>query len=354
MKIKICSLIIVAMCMLNITGCESNNKTQQLTTNKEQITPLSKTEIFMGTVVNIKIYDKYDENIINKAFDKIEEIENLVSLNKEETEIQKLNDNAGIKPVKLSDETYYIIKEAYRYSKESSGGYDLTIGPLVKLWNIGTEQVKVPTKDEIQQVISKIDYNKIEMNDETKEVYLTQKGMKIDLGSIAKGYTADEVAKLLKQEGVKQAIIDIGGNIYAMGLKNNTEEWTIGIQDPFSDRGEIVGSVAVSDKSVVTSGIYERYMEKDGVKYHHILNPKTGYPYESDIAGVTIIADKSIDADALSTVVFTKGIEEGIEFIENQEGSQAIFISKDKKIYLTSGIKNNFEHTNNEFEIISK
>ena len=354
MKIKICSLIIVAMCTFNMTGCESNNKMQQLTTNKEQITPLSKTEIFMGTVVNIKIYDKHDEEIINKAFDKVEEIENLVSLNKEETELQKLNDNAGIKPIKLSDETYNIIKQAYKYSKESEGEYDLTVGPLVKLWNIGREEAKVPTKDEINQAISKIDYNNIQMNDETKEVYLTQRGMKIDLGSIAKGYTADEVAKLLKQEGVKQAIIDIGGNIYAMGLKNNTEEWTIGIQDPFSDRGEIVGSVALSNKSVVTSGIYERYMEKDGVKYHHILNPKTGYPYESDIAGVTIIADKSIDADALSTVVFTKGIEDGIEFIENQEGAQAIFISKDKKIYLTSGIKNNFEHTNNEFEIISK
>ncbi len=237
------------------------------------------------------------------------------------------------------------------FSEESKGGYDLTIGPLVKLWSIGLPEAKVPTKEEIDAVKSQIDYSKVIMNDETKEVFLSEENMAIDLGSIAKGYAADEIVKMLKTEGVEQAIVDLGGNIYAMGKKNNESDWKIGIQNPFDNRGNVVGTIEVHDKTVVTSGIYERYIEKDGVKYHHILNPKTGYPYESEIAGVSIISDKSIDGDALSTLIFTKGIEEGVKFLNEIDSVEAIFISKDKKVYLTSGMKDKFKLLNQEFVI---
>ena len=175
--------------------------------------------------------------------------------------------------------------------------------------------------------------------------------MEVDLGSIAKGYAADEVVKILKQEGIRSAIIDLGGNIYALGSKNSDNNWKVGIQDSFSDRGKVIGAVEVFDKTVVTSGIYERFIEEDGVRYHHILNPKTGYPYETDIAGVSIIADNSIDADALSTLTFTKGVKEGLKFVENLDNVDAIFITNDKKIYLTENIKDNFKLMNNDFEI---
>ena len=175
--------------------------------------------------------------------------------------------------------------------------------------------------------------------------------MEVDLGSIAKGYAADEVVKILKQEGIRSAIIDLGGNIYALGSKNSDNNWKVGIQDPFSDRGKVIGAVEVFDKTVVTSGIYERFIEEDGVRYHHILNPKTGYPYETDIAGVSIIADNSIDADALSTLTSTKGVKEGLKFVENLDNVNAIFITNDKKIYLTENIKDNFKLMNNDFEI---
>jgi len=343
MKRKLMIIVLTFVLAIGIVGC----------TNEDSNQPISRTEIFMSTPVSITIYDGEYENILDKAFEKVEEVENLVSINKENTEISELNKNAGIEKVKLSDISYDILKKGLEYSKLSNGSYDITIGPLVKLWNIGFEDAKVPSQDEINEVIDTIDYNNIKINDSTKEVFLKKKGMEIDLGSIAKGYIADEIANILKQEGVNRAIIDLGGNIYALGSKSSDSNWKIGIQNPFNDRGEVVGGIEVSDKTVVTSGIYERFIEENGVKYHHILNPKTGYPYETDIAGVSIITDKSIDADALSTLTFTKGLEEGLKFIEGLDNVDAIFITNDKKIYITENIRDSFKIINTEFEIVN-
>ena len=318
---------------------------------KKSKDPITRTELFMGTAIKVTIYDKSNEKILDEAFKRIIEIEDLVSINKEGTEITELNKNAGLKGVKLSDDSFNIVKKGLEYSKLSNGGYDLTIGPLVKLWSIGLPEAKVPSKNEIKDSIKKIDYKRVKINEDTKEVFLTEKGMMIDLGSIAKGYAADEIVKLLKENGVKEAIVDLGGNIYALGLKEGDKEWKVGIQDPFTDRGNVVGSIKVSNKSVVTTGIYERFVEKDGVKYHHILNPKDGYPYKTEIAGVSIIADESVDADGLSTLVFTKGLDEGIEFIESLEGVDAVFITEDRKVYTTNGIKDNFKMMNESFKL---
>ena len=311
--------------------------------------PISRTEVIMGTTLGVTIYENGSDEVLEKVFKRVEEIENMVSINKEETEIEKLNENAGISPVKLSDTSFEIIEKALYYSKLSTGGYDLTVGPLVKLWNIGLPEAKVPTQEEIDEVIKNIDYTKVVLNKDTKEVFLSQKGMLLDLGSIAKGYAADEIVKILKEENINSAIIDLGGNIYALGLKEGNKNWKIGIQNPFDNRGKIVGSLEVSNKTVVTSGVYERYIEQDGQTYHHILNPETGYPYETDIAGVSIIADKSIDGDALSTLVFTKGLEKGLELVENIDGVDAIFITNNKEVYVTKDLKDNFKITNEEF-----
>ncbi|AIY82552.1 apbE family protein [Clostridium baratii str. Sullivan] len=341
MKKKIIYFFVAILLVFSFIGC----------TEKKKAEPIYRTELFMGTAIKVTVYDKQDEEILDKAFKRIIEIEDLVSINKDNTEITNLNKNAGIKGVKLSEDSFNIIKKGLEYSKLSNGGYDVTIGPLVKLWSIGLPEAKVPNKDEIKNVINKIDYKKVKVNDETKEVFLEDKGMMLDLGSIAKGYAADEIAKVLKENNVKQAIIDLGGNIYALGLKDGDQDWKVGIQDPFTERGNVVGSVEVSNKSVVTTGIYERFIEKDGIKYHHILNPKDGYPYKTDIAGVSIIADKSVDADGLSTLVFTKGLDEGIKFIEDLDGVDAIFITDDRKVYTTKGIKDNFKMINESFTL---
>lgn len=341
MKKKVISFFVAILLVFSFVGC----------TEKKNTEPIYRTELFMGTAIKVTIYDKQDEEILDKVFKRIIEIEDLVSINKHNTEITNLNKNAGIKGVKLSEDSFNIIKKGLEYSKLSNGGYDVSIGPLVKLWSIGLPEAKVPNKEEIKNVINKIDYKKVKVNDETKEVFLEDKGMMLDLGSIAKGYAADEIVKVLKDNNVKQAIIDLGGNIYALGLKDGDKDWKVGIQDPFTERGNVVGSVEVSNKSVVTTGIYERFIEKDGIKYHHILNPKDGYPYKTDIAGVSIIADKSVDADGLSTLVFTKGLHEGIKFIEDLDGVDAIFITNNRKVYTTKGIKDNFKMINESFTL---
>lgn len=338
---KLIVFIAIAGLFIGTVGCTSLS-------NKDLLT---RTDIIMGTPITVSIYEGGDEKSLQKAFDKVSEIESLASINKPGTELDKLNENSGINKIKLSDISYEIIKRAVKYSHLSDGGYDISIGPLVKLWSIGLPEAKVPTQEEIDKVIKLVNYKNIELNDSTKEVFLKEKGMLLDLGSIAKGYAADAVAKVLSDDGVTKAIVDLGGNIYALGSKGDGEDWNVGIQNPFSDRGDVVGTIHISNKSIVTSGIYERFIEKDGKKYHHILNPKTGYPYDTEIAGVSIIANESTDSDALSTLVFTKGLKEGLRFVENIKNVDAVFVTKKKEVYVTDGIKNNFKITNKDFKL---
>ncbi|WP_297634393.1 FAD:protein FMN transferase [uncultured Clostridium sp.] len=309
----------------------------------------SRTELFMGTAISVKIYNGKEE-VLNEAFEKVKEIEDKVSINKNETEVYEINKNAGIKKVSVSDDTFEIIEKGLKYSEMSNGKYDISIGPIVKLWSIGLPEAKIPTQEEVNKTLEYVDYRDIELNKETKEVFLKEKGMILDLGSIAKGYAADQIAEILKEQKIEKAIIDLGGNIYAMGTKEKDKPWKIGIQNPFSERGDVVGSVYVENKSVVTTGIYERFIEEEGKKYHHILDPKKGYPYESNIAGVSIISDKSIDGDALSTLIFTLGIDEGLKFINELNGVESVFVDNNKNIYLSDGLENNFELINKDFK----
>lgn len=319
--------------------------------DKEKIDMLTRTELFMGTSIKVSLYDGGSEEILDKVFNRVLELENLVSINKEGTELNELNKNSGVKPVNLSDDSKNIIEKGLYYSNLSNGSYDISIGPLVKLWSIGLPEAKIPTDIEVEDVLKNINYKDIEING--NEVFLKKEGMMLDLGSIAKGYAADEIAKILTDEGVERAIIDLGGNIYALGKKSEDSAWKIGVQNPFDDRGNVVGTLLIENKSVVTTGVYERFIKEGDKKYHHILNPKTGYPYETEIAGVTIIADKSIDADALSTLVFTMGVKEGIEFIESTENVEAIFITNDKNVYKTKGVKEDFKITDESFKLVN-
>lgn len=334
-----------------LVGCSQNTKKNEETAQQE---PVKRTEMLMGTVISVTLYDSTDESILDKVFDKVKNLEETFSINETGTEVDKINDNAGIEPVKVSDDTIEVVKEGIYYSDLSHGKFDITIGPLVKLWNIPDRPTEdIPTQDELNVVLPLTNYKDVVIDEANKTVFLTRPGMMLDLGGIAKGYAADVISKMLTDEGVKSAIIDLGGNIFAHGEKVSGDTWKIGIQNPFSNRGEIVGAISVKNKSIVTSGIYERYIEVDGVKYHHILNPETGYPYENDIAGITIISDKSTTGDALSTSVFALGIEEGMKFVEELDDVDAIFVTKEKGIYVTSGIKDNFELRDENFKLMN-
>ena len=294
----------------------------------------------MGTLVQIKVYDTEANQVIKKAFDLIDDLEQKMSLNIADSEINQINQAAGKKPIKVSAATYEVIKKALDYAKLSQGAFDPTIGPLVELWGIGTDQAQVPGKEELNKRLKLVDYKQVKLYPQEKKVYLTTDKMSLDVGGIAKGYAADKVVDLLRKEGVDGAYISLGGNVSVLGTKPGDELWKIGIRDPkASDQGEVMASVELTDKTIVTSGNYERYFIEDGTRYHHILNPKTGYPARNKIISSTIVTDSSFEADALSTILYILGIQEGLNLINQLEGIEALVITKNNKVYLTSQLE---------------
>lgn len=336
------AIILILIMAIGLAGCSKTPATK----------PLSATNFLLGTVVEISIYDKKDESIIEKAFARISEIENKMTINNAEaSEIIALNEASGKREVILSPDTFFVVEKGKEYSALSKGRFDITVGPVVKLWNIGTDYAAVPDKGELRKAIKLIDYKKLILNKEKLTAKLETEGMKVDLGAIAKGYTADEVGKILRESGVKHAIINLGGNVLTIGGNPNGHPWKIGIQDPFNPRGDFLGIVPIEDKTVVTSGIYERYFIENGKRYHHILDPRTGYPVENNLYSVSIITDKSIDADALSTTSLLLGLDEGMKLIESLDSVEAIFVTGDKKVYVSSGLKKSFTITNKAFQL---
>lgn len=273
---------------------------------------------------------------------------------KEESDISKINSKAGVTPQAVSKDTYFVVKNAVEYSQVLEGTFDPTIRPLVKLWNIGNDKEIIPSKAKIEEALKFVNYNDVILDESKCTIMLKNKYQALDVGGIAKGFAADEVRDIFHKHKVKSALIDLGGNIFALGSKDNGTPWRVGIQNPFKSRGDFIGILSVKDKSIVTSGNYERYFMKDGQRFHHIIDPRTGYPSQSKIISATIISDNSIDGDGLSTGVYILGINKSLKIIEAIEGIDAIFITEDKKVYTTSGIdKNIFILTDDEFSLVS-
>lgn len=340
-----CFFIAILSSILLISGCAPQQ-------TSSSATPLSRQNFVLGTIVTITLYDHQSEALLDDVFSQLSELENILSINKSDTLIDRINENSGISPVPVDDETYNLIEKSLYYSQLTSGAFDITVGPLVKLWNIGFSNFRVPSPSEIDHTLPLIDYHLVTLDDSTHSVYLEKLGMQLDLGGIGKGYAADQAAEILRQGGVEHAIINLGGNVYALGDKPDGNQWNIGIQDPFKPTGDYLGTIRASNKSLVTSGIYERYNKgDDGKTYHHLLDPSTGYPFDNEIAGVSIISDSSTDGDALSTSTFALGITDGLKFIESLEGIEAIFVTTDKKIYTTSGVKEKFNLLSSEYTL---
>ena len=339
-------VLIFIMILWAFTGCAENKPKG----------PISRTEFLMDTVIMLKIYDNSDEKILDEAMDRLIEIDNRMSVDIDTSDVSLVNKHAGIKPVKVSDDVYYVIKQAKEFAQLSNGAYEPTIGPLVELWNIkGTgrrERDSIPTEEQIREKMALVDYSDLELM-EDNFVYLNKKGMKLDLGGIAKGYAADEVKRIFKEHGVGNAIIDLGGNIYVLGERENGEPWKIGVQDPFQVTGNYIGILNAKDSSIVTSGNYERYFEYKGKRYHHIIDAKTGYPSDNEVSGVSIISDKSIEGDALSTALFVLGVEEGTKLMDKLEDIDAIFITKDQKAIIQEKLKDRFALTKDNFRLIT-
>lgn len=336
--------------VLSLVGCAGEEKAVLM----EE--PAERKEFMMGTYVIVQVYDEGKEAAIDLAFDRIKELEEKITVNEDGTELYKVNQNAGKASVKVSDDLFELLERAAEYSESPDDGFDYTIGPIVDLWRIGYDDARLPSQDEIDAVLSLVEHESVQLNAEEKSVYLEKPGMSIDLGAIAKGYIADEAMQVLIDEGVTVGMVDLGGNLVIRGDSPKREEggWNVGVQDPFSTRGEIAGFLNLKDRSIVTSGIYERYLEVDGVQYHHLLNPETGYPFDNDIAGVTIISEKSIDGDALSTGVFSLGLEAGLDYVNGLDEIEAIFITRDRDLYTSDGVTDSFNLSNTEFNWVNE
>jgi len=239
--------------------------------------PITKTKVALDTVCSITTYGNTDDKVFDECFNKIDEIEKKMSVHIAESEVTAINKNAGIKPVKVSEETYNVIRTGKKYSEITAGKFDITVGPLVKLWGINTPDEKIPSEEGIKSTIPLVNYQNIILNDKEKSVLLKEKGMALDLGGIAKGYSGDAVAEILRRHHVKHAIVNLGGNLVVIGSKPDGTDWNVGIQTPFKSNGDYLGVLNVSDKAVVTSGIYQRYFKKNGKIYHHIMDTSTGY-----------------------------------------------------------------------------
>lgn len=342
---------VLAFFLFFLASCGSQSADRGLVTD-----PYEQTEFMMGTVVNLKIFNEGKEDVLELAFDRLRELEAAIDEPDVEMGIEEVNSQAGIAPVEVSDDMYDLLKEAYLYSERSEGSFDFTIGPLTELWGIGSEDARLPEQEEIDAALELVDYRLVEFDDEAQTVYLPIEGMRFDLGAIAKGYMTDEMVTLFEDNSINTAIIDLGGNIFVMGNSSREAgaDWNVGVQDPFEVRGSIVGSLPASSKSIVTSGIYERYVEVDGVQYHHLLNPETGYPFDNEIAGVSIISNLSIDGDGLSTLVFSEGLEKGLEYVNQLEAVEAVIVTKDREIYLSDGLVEDFKLTNEDFTLIER
>ena len=291
-----------------------------------QKTQSSRTEVALGTVCTVSIFENASDKLYDKIFTELHRLENLMSNIIPTSDISRINQNAGIMPVKISTETFEVLSCALEIAILSDGAFEPTIGRLVKLWNInsivndttGKILPTLPSQTEIENALSKTDFTKLILDEKNQTAFLTQSGMKLDVGGIAKGYATDCIVKILQTEKVNRALIDLGGNIYAYGYKNPKEKtsWKIGIKNPLNPTGSPIEIIQCENSSIVTSGIYERYFEYEGKIYHHLISSKTGFPENNDLLSITIICNNSMLCDALSTACFILGSEKGSELIK--------------------------------------
>ena len=294
----------------------------------------------MGASIHLTIFHEDAENLLLQSEQLLHLYKNRFSANDDDSELMEINLQAGKKAVQVHPELFELIALGKKHSVASNSHLNIAIGPLVQTWRIGFSDAKLPSKEEIQELLKITNPEEIVLNDSNREVYLSKEGMRIDLGALAKGYIADKLKEFLVEQGVQSGIIDLGGNILTIG-ENPTfhRPWRIGIQNPVLGRGEHVAVIAVSDASVVTSGIYERQLVVDGKTYHHIFDRTTGYPMETELASITIVAEKSVDCEIWTTRLFGQNPHDIIEEIEQQPGLEAFVITKNQKMMYTSGIQ---------------
>lgn len=318
---RILTVCLCILMLLFISGCSKSAAAGN---------SLKTTGVYFDTVISVELWGTDDESLLDRCKELCTRYEQLFSRTIDTSDVSKINASGGI-PVEVDAETATLLEKGIYYSRLSEGHFDITIAPLSELWDIENNPGIIPDAAAIEEAKNHVGYEKIQVEGNT--VTLLDPTAAVDLGGIAKGYIADRLKEFLTDEGITHGLINLGGNLVAIGNRPDGTDFRIGIQKPFDEQNASITSLDIHNQSVVSSGIYERYFEKDGKIYHHLLDPATGYPYENNLLQVTILSDESVDGDALSTACFGLGLEKGTKLIENLDGIKAIFVTDDYKLH---------------------
>lgn len=291
----------------------------------------------MDTYMTFEARGRRAEEAVNAAIEEVKRLDALLSTGSASSEVSAINSSGeGM----VSEDTAALLVRAGEIYESTEGLFDITIYPLMELWGFSSKTYHVPSEEELQSVLARVGFEKLTFDG--KELTLSE-GQKIDFGGIAKGYTSQKIMEIFQSYGIENAMVSLGGNIQAIGCNETGQPWNIGIRDPEGGQNDIIASVRVSGKAVVTSGGYERYFEEDGNTYIHILNPKTGYPADGDLVSVTIVSEDGTLADAMSTSIYLMGLEKASDYWRSHsEKFDMILIAEDGGIYVTKGIPQNF------------
>ena len=319
-KIRLVPLILSLIILCSGCGAE------------KELPKLSVVGFYLDTVIILTAYTD-DDQVLKDAMEECSRYEKLLSATIEGSDVWRINHADG-QPVEVSDDTMEVLRCAVRIAELSGGAFDVTIAPVSSIWDFTSGEAVLPDAEKIARAAKLVDYTKLELEGNTVRL---PAGMMIDPGGIAKGYIADSVKAWLMDKGVRHAILSFGGNVVGIGTKPDGSDWKVGIQDIDKATGEYMLVSRNNGGSTVTSGIYERGFDLDGVRYHHLLSTETGWPVQNELASVTIFSDSSMLGDALSTTAFVLGTEEGTRLIESLEGIEALFIARDRTVTMTSG-----------------
>lgn len=343
---KIWALImIVSLLGSLLSGCSKS---------EDSTTSITDTQFKFNTIMTITIYGYNDQAIFKDIWAKFDAMEQSFSANIDTSDVSKFNASKSTEPMAMPSDILTMLDKALPFSEKTGGRFDPTIEPIVRLWGITTDNPRVPEQAEIDAALKHVGYQHLKLDLTKGTLQKDDPDVRIDLGAIAKGYAADQIAAYLKSRDIDRAILNLGGNIYALGSKTSSTPWNVGVQNPMEPSGDVLATIKVINKSVVTSGTYERYFEKDGKRYHHILSPFDGYPINNELVSVSIISDQSIEGDILSTSAYALGLEKGQALINSLSGIAAVFVTTDKKIYFAGdkSLLESFELQKDGFEMV--
>ncbi len=358
-NIRLSAIVILISILTTLSGCEkaetaNPNKISDVSSSEKSLPEAYDKSIFaLDTFINLRLYDSNAAQNAELAEKRITELENILSVTNNESDVSKINSSSG-EDVPVDDVTFNVITTAADVSERTYGALDISVYPIVKLWGFTTDSFSVPSQAEIEAELKNVDYTKLSINESSHSVMLSD-NMQIDLGAVAKGYISEDIKNLLKEKGVESAVLSFGGNIQTIGTKNG-ELWKVGIKYPFTEDSFAV--LSVGESAVVTSATDQRFFEEHGKKYHHIIDPKTGYPVENGTFSATVVCESGAKADALSTSLFVMGVDDAKKLYKSSDDFEFIILNEDNTVYVSGGLKGSFklsdDYSNLKVEFVEK